>query len=237
METAGAVPVVLADIQKRLAEKQDAGGGERADLDYIYDIPAELAKALTGFRHDEDIQGFVGDVYHVLEPGSLVARLTSTFRAENSVLLVFRILLVPVLPLIWTRRLVQKLRDKRFVHRMVLAGRAVEWRDVQRELSQGRGTLILQNPSFKGVWHLWWTTDAIAKEGLFPYATSKEKVLAGFEFEFAPFNKWCYENYTNPGSGKAMLVKSTGKGFRRELEEHEYIKFFPLRTGKLDRNV
>src|SRR5438445_413287 len=33
LETAGTAPVVLADIQKRLAEKQDAAGGERADVD------------------------------------------------------------------------------------------------------------------------------------------------------------------------------------------------------------
>jgi hypothetical protein len=232
LETAGAAPIVLAGIQKRLVEKQDAVGGEKADVDYIHDIPAELVKAMTGFRHDEEIQGSLGDVYHVLEPAGRVARLTSTFRGKNTVLLVFRILLVPMLPLIWTRRLVQKLRDKRFVHTMVIAGRTVEWGDIQRELSQGRGTLILQNPSFKGAWHLWWTPDALAKESPFPYATSKEKGRAGFEFEFIPFNKWCYENYTNPGSGKAMLVKSTGKALRRELEGREYIKFFRLRTTK-----
>lgn len=132
LEIAGAPPPALADVQKRLIEKQDAAGGDKADVDYIYDIPAELAKTLTGFRHDEDIQGGNGDVFLVLESAdltevrrSLVARLTSIFKGSNKssviVLLFFLILLSPVLllaalisfPFIWTRRLVMKLRGKR----------------------------------------------------------------------------------------------------------------------------
>lgn len=132
LEIAGTPPAALANIRNRLTEKQDAAGGEKADVDYIYDIPAELAKALTGFRHDEDIQGTAGNVYQVLESTvtadgwkSLAARLASILRGSSRssviLLLAFTILLSPVLlvaalisiPLIWVQRLVQKVRVKR----------------------------------------------------------------------------------------------------------------------------
>jgi hypothetical protein len=35
--------------------------------DYLFDVPAELSKSLTGFRHDEDIEGMEGDAFTVLE--------------------------------------------------------------------------------------------------------------------------------------------------------------------------
>jgi hypothetical protein len=125
LEIAGTPPAALAEIQKRLTEKQDAAGGERADVGYICDIPAELAKALTSFRHDEDIQDADGDVYKVLESTSTIARLTSIFRGSKKssviVLLFFAIVFSPVLlvaaliavPLIGAQRLVRKFRGKR----------------------------------------------------------------------------------------------------------------------------
>lgn len=129
LEIAGAPPAGLANIQKQLTEKQDAAGGEKADVDYIYEIPAELAKALTGFRHDEDIKGPEEGAYRVLEAAigakkSLVARLVTMFKGSSTsavlVIVVFTILLSPVLfvaaliyfPLIWTWKLVRALRNK-----------------------------------------------------------------------------------------------------------------------------
>lgn len=129
LEIVGAPPSVLADVKKRLTEKQEEAGGEKADVDYIYDIPAELAKALTGFRHDEDIQGPIEGAYRVLEAAiggkkSLVARLVTMFKGSSTssalILLVFAIVLLPVLlvaaliyfPLIWTWKLVRKFRNK-----------------------------------------------------------------------------------------------------------------------------
>jgi hypothetical protein len=68
LEAEGVVPAALESIQNTLVAKQKAAGGEKADVDYIYDIPAELAKELTGFRHDQDIPGMSGDAFEVLEP-------------------------------------------------------------------------------------------------------------------------------------------------------------------------
>jgi hypothetical protein len=68
LETKGVVPAALEGIQSTLVAQQNSAGGEKADVDYIYDIPAELAKSLTGFRHDEDVPGMSGEVFFVLEP-------------------------------------------------------------------------------------------------------------------------------------------------------------------------
>jgi hypothetical protein len=63
----GEMPVDLKGIADELIVKQQAEGGEKADVDYVYDVPAEGAKKLTGFRHDQDIPGMSGDVFTVLE--------------------------------------------------------------------------------------------------------------------------------------------------------------------------
>lgn len=66
LEVAGTAPPAFEGIQRRLVAEQDAVGGEKADVDWIYDAPAELAKELTGFRHDQDISGVSGDAFQVL---------------------------------------------------------------------------------------------------------------------------------------------------------------------------
>jgi hypothetical protein len=68
LDGAGAPPSELKKIRDRLRQEQDAAGGQKGDVDFIYDVPAEVAKSLTGFRHDQEIAGMVGNVYHILEP-------------------------------------------------------------------------------------------------------------------------------------------------------------------------
>ena len=55
-------------------------------------IPAELAKKLTGFRHDQDIPGMTHKLYQRLEPAginggktNLLTRLASRFKRKSSV--------------------------------------------------------------------------------------------------------------------------------------------------------
>ena len=59
----GDPPPALAGIHARLLEEARSGAG----ADYVFDVPAELGKALTGFRHDEDVEGADEDVFVVLE--------------------------------------------------------------------------------------------------------------------------------------------------------------------------
>jgi hypothetical protein len=63
----GDVPLALNDIYAALKKEQDAAGGTEADVDYIHDVPVALAKAVTSFRHDEDIQGADAEPFEVLQ--------------------------------------------------------------------------------------------------------------------------------------------------------------------------
>ena len=79
LETSGGLPAKFASIQKNLFAKQEKEAAEPDDLkvDHVYGLPAEVAKELTGFRHDQHIPGIAGDIFAVLEPksGSLLSRL------------------------------------------------------------------------------------------------------------------------------------------------------------------
>jgi hypothetical protein len=72
LDVKGEAPAELKGSAEGLIIKQQAEGGEKADVDYVYDVPAEVAKKLTGFRHDQDIPGMSGDVFTVLEPSAEV---------------------------------------------------------------------------------------------------------------------------------------------------------------------
>jgi hypothetical protein len=52
LQTEGAMPEPFAEIRARLTAEQDREGGTEAGVDYIFGIPVEMARALTGFQHD-----------------------------------------------------------------------------------------------------------------------------------------------------------------------------------------
>ncbi|MES2695169.1 MAG: hypothetical protein V4773_16970 [Verrucomicrobiota bacterium] len=59
----GPLPAPYAEIKQRLlAEQQTADG-----VDYLFNIPLELAESVTGFMHDKAIAGH----FDILEPGTL----------------------------------------------------------------------------------------------------------------------------------------------------------------------
>jgi hypothetical protein len=61
----GDAPPSLKNIHANLVVEQDAE--QEADVDRIYEAPAELAKNLTGFRHDQDTPGMKDKPFLVLE--------------------------------------------------------------------------------------------------------------------------------------------------------------------------
>jgi|SRR5579864_4773096 len=67
LQVEGQAPPSLTSIQQRLTAEQNAAGGEKSDTDYIYEIPAELARELTGFRHDQSIPDATAEMFQVLE--------------------------------------------------------------------------------------------------------------------------------------------------------------------------
>ncbi len=52
LETKGKLPPQFTEISQRLIEQQKKAGGKDADVDYIFDIPLELAQSITGYKHD-----------------------------------------------------------------------------------------------------------------------------------------------------------------------------------------
>ena len=75
LEIKGDAPLSLKGIHAKLVSKQDAAGGEQADVDHIYDAPAELAKDLAGFRHDQDTPEMSHKPFQVLEKKAFFSRI------------------------------------------------------------------------------------------------------------------------------------------------------------------
>ena len=72
IETDGDLPTVYRGIHDRLSSEQQAAGGEKANVDYIMDIPVELARSITGFRHEYDIEGGGDEPFEVLAETSAI---------------------------------------------------------------------------------------------------------------------------------------------------------------------
>jgi hypothetical protein len=62
LEVTGAGPAELVEIRQKLWAELHANGGDKSDTDFVYDGPAKLAQALTGFRHDQEMPGMEGKV-------------------------------------------------------------------------------------------------------------------------------------------------------------------------------
>jgi hypothetical protein len=48
----GDPPALFSEVRDRLFREQDEGGGERSDVDFVFDVPLELAAELCGYKHD-----------------------------------------------------------------------------------------------------------------------------------------------------------------------------------------
>jgi len=66
----GELPPRFSSVRDELRAKQEAAGGHKADVDYIWDVPVVLAHEFTGWRHDHVIPGLADDAFEVLEKTS-----------------------------------------------------------------------------------------------------------------------------------------------------------------------
>jgi hypothetical protein len=62
LEASGELPPIYAGLRDQQLANQ-----RRGDADYVFDVPVLVAKSLTGFRHDEDIDGAEAEPFEVLE--------------------------------------------------------------------------------------------------------------------------------------------------------------------------
>jgi hypothetical protein len=73
LDAQGDLPPAFAAIRDRLSEEQ----AEQGEADYLFDVPIEVARAITGFRHDQS------------EPTRRFERLSDTAPADESDFLEF----------------------------------------------------------------------------------------------------------------------------------------------------
>jgi len=94
-------------------------------------------------------------------------------------------------------------RRWRFRRSMRKQGRLVAWRDLERRLMDGEGTMI-EEVDLKGAERVWWTPDAVASLGRLP--SSYREV--GDVLDGAPhaFNDWCLAEYLDPERGRATTT-------------------------------
>ena len=52
LDVSGKAPPELAAVRERLNAEQEKAGGDEAETDYIFDVPADLCDALTGYKFD-----------------------------------------------------------------------------------------------------------------------------------------------------------------------------------------
>jgi len=67
LATAGSLPASFSSIAAKQKAAQEAAGGEDADVDLYFEIPLLVAKGITGFKHDDVIDGIDYDRFDVLE--------------------------------------------------------------------------------------------------------------------------------------------------------------------------
>lgn len=72
----GAPPSQLPQLRQRAQEAIGNEAGEEYPVDYFFELTANLARDLVGFRHDEDCISFPREKFQLLEaaPGSVLRR-------------------------------------------------------------------------------------------------------------------------------------------------------------------
>jgi hypothetical protein len=71
LEVTGTPPVAWTAIQERCRAEQETGDDE---VDHIFEVPVELGRELTGYRHDADIDDARDEPFEVLEPITVATR-------------------------------------------------------------------------------------------------------------------------------------------------------------------
>ncbi|QPJ61861.1 MAG: hypothetical protein G3M70_08230 [Candidatus Nitronauta litoralis] len=66
LEEEGILPEDFENIKSVKFAEQKKEGGEKADVDCVFDIPLHLAEALTGFRHDMENPDFENIEFSIL---------------------------------------------------------------------------------------------------------------------------------------------------------------------------
>lgn len=66
LDTQGDLPAAFNSILCQFKTKQQDADANKRRVDFIFDVPVELARGLVGYRHDKDVPGLSGEVFEVL---------------------------------------------------------------------------------------------------------------------------------------------------------------------------
>ena len=69
LEGEGDVPAAYAAIASEAKDKQEVADAEKRRVDYLFNVPVDLAYSIVGYRHDRDVPGLEGEIFEVLEAG------------------------------------------------------------------------------------------------------------------------------------------------------------------------
>jgi hypothetical protein len=66
LDSSGELPTDFQQIKNEAEAKQEREGGDKAGVDYLFDIPLLVAKSMTGFKHDEVCPHIIGNQFKVM---------------------------------------------------------------------------------------------------------------------------------------------------------------------------
>lgn len=73
LQSSGEPPPSFPGIRTKYFSEQEAEGGEKADVDLIFEIPLQVGVEFAGFRHDHDYPTAEENPFHVLVSNAIEA--------------------------------------------------------------------------------------------------------------------------------------------------------------------
>jgi len=99
---------------------------------------------------------------------------------------------------------IYKWREKTFRNRMRARGRLVSWEEFRKSVDDDRGSLIVEQHSFKGPFRWWWTAENVYRECPLPIVEWID--LMPNDERYRSVAEWCHRKYTGTEAGTASLV-------------------------------
>ena len=116
-------------------------------------------------------------------------------------------------------------RERRLLRQLEARRRALTWKELERHLVSGAGTLVIEQANKVGI-RFWWTPDDLT--AIAPFSPISNLDEMGMDYirgkSSNPFVLWCYKNYLSTKEGKAFLCRSIGLKLPRGPLETDYLQ-------------
>jgi hypothetical protein len=126
------------------------------------------------------------------------------------------LLVVGLMAIIFVSNVMGVIREWRFRKRVRARGRYTTWRKLVEQFGPDSGTVLIDGPTLGwGISRAWWTHENVIREAPCSRPKSPREIFGGPSPH--AFELWCYERYTSPESGTAILF-GVWNGKRRALK-------------------